>query len=132
MYQQRWRSKRLVRAYHGDWIGERRFKDHYLPPTLPPLKAPAPASDRTRYDHLPSWARPKETLEAQRGRAAQDDNRVPIASMMFVDVERRLDVCVFRACFAPSVYKARQMVVHGKVTLNGKKVSESVLVLRAA
>jgi ribosomal protein S4 len=42
--------------------------------------------------------------------------------LMFTEVERRIDVVIFRACLAHSVYDARRMVVHGKVLLNGKKV----------
>ena len=37
-------------------------------------------------------------------------------------LERRLDNAVFRACFAPSRPKARQMVRHGNILVNGKKV----------
>ncbi|CAE6492995.1 unnamed protein product [Rhizoctonia solani] len=40
---------------------------------------------------------------------------------MLVEVERRLDVFIFRCCFATSAWQARQLVVHGKVKLNGKK-----------
>jgi len=46
----------------------------------------------------------------------------PVGSLMFTEVERRLDVFVFRCCFAHSVYEARRLVIHGYVTLNGKKV----------
>lgn len=37
-------------------------------------------------------------------------------------LERRLDNVVFRAGYAPSMAAARQMVCHGHVTVNGKKV----------
>jgi small subunit ribosomal protein S4 len=37
-------------------------------------------------------------------------------------LERRLDNCVFRAGFAPTVPAARQLVNHGHVQVNGKKV----------
>ncbi|CUA71240.1 hypothetical protein RSOLAG22IIIB_04544 [Rhizoctonia solani] len=40
---------------------------------------------------------------------------------MLVEVERRLDVFIFRCCFATSAWQARQLIVHGKVKLNGKK-----------
>ena len=46
----------------------------------------------------------------------------PVGSLMFSEVERRLDVFVFRCCFAHSVYEARRLVLHGYVTLNGRKV----------
>ena len=46
----------------------------------------------------------------------------PYMQMTFAPLERRLDVVVFRALFASSARQARQFVVHGAVTVNGKKV----------
>ena len=46
----------------------------------------------------------------------------PVGSLMFSEVERRIDVFIFRCCFAHSVYEARRLVVHGNVKLNGKEV----------
>jgi len=46
----------------------------------------------------------------------------PVGSLMFSEVERRLDVFLFRCCFAHSVYEARRLIIHGCVTLNGQKV----------
>jgi small subunit ribosomal protein S4 len=37
-------------------------------------------------------------------------------------LERRLDAVVYRAKFVPTVFAARQIVSHGHVTVNGKKV----------
>ncbi|GAA5899313.1 hypothetical protein JCM5296_007529 [Sporobolomyces johnsonii] len=96
MFQQKWKAKQLVRGYHGDWIPEQKFKKGYLPDSLPPIV----------------------------GNKAAGEERVPLASMMFAEVEKRLDTVVFRCCFADSIYRARMMVVHGKVRLNGKKVSD--------
>ena len=48
--------------------------------------------------------------------------RTPYAQMTFAPLERRLDVAIFRAMFASSARQARQFVVHGAVTVNGKKV----------
>jgi ribosomal protein S4 len=42
--------------------------------------------------------------------------------LMFAEVERRIDVFLFRCCFVHSVYEARRLVIHGDVMLNGKKV----------
>lgn len=95
MFQQKWKAKQLVRGYHGDWIPEGKFKKDYLPDGLPPIVG------------------------------GSHEEKVPLASMMFAEVEKRLDTVVFRCCFADSVYRARMMVVHGKVTLNGRKVSSS-------
>lgn len=95
MFQQKWKAKQLVRGYHGDWLPEHKFKKKYLPDGLPPIV----------------------------GNKAAGEERVPLASLMFAEVEKRLDTVVFRCCFADSVYKARAMVIHGKVTLNGQVVS---------
>lgn len=48
--------------------------------------------------------------------------RTPFMQMTFAPLERRLDVAVFRALFASSTRQARQFVIHGAVTVNGKKV----------
>jgi hypothetical protein len=45
----------------------------------------------------------------------------PYMQMTFAPLERRLDTAVFRALFASSVRQARQFVIHGAVTVNGKK-----------
>jgi small subunit ribosomal protein S4 len=37
-------------------------------------------------------------------------------------LERRLDAVVYRAKFVPTVFAARQIVSHGHVTVNGKRV----------
>ncbi|KAI5481740.1 hypothetical protein MNV49_000017 [Pseudohyphozyma bogoriensis] len=102
MFQQRWQSKRLVRAYHGDWINEGKFKKDYLPDRLPPII----------------------------GKAGKGEPKVPLTSLMFAELEKRLDVLVFRACLADSVYNARRMVVHGKVFLNGRKTTDANTILK--
>ncbi|HLL28412.1 MAG TPA: 30S ribosomal protein S4 [Xanthobacteraceae bacterium] len=38
-------------------------------------------------------------------------------------LERRLDAIVYRAKFAPTVFSSRQLVSHGHVTVNGKRVT---------
>jgi small subunit ribosomal protein S4 len=38
-------------------------------------------------------------------------------------LERRLDAVVYRAKFVPTVFSARQIVSHGHVTVNGRKVN---------
>ena len=106
MYQQRWRSKRMLRGYHGDWIPERRFKRWFLPTSLPSyapssLSTVKPLSDADESDH------------------ALDSPTPPVKSLFMRDVERRIDTAVFRCCFAHSVYYARSLVLHGKVSLNG-------------
>lgn len=105
MYQQKWKAKQLTRGYHGDWIQENKFKKNYLPDGLPPI-----VGNLNRNG-------------GGSGKAGEEEERVPLASLMFVEVEKRLDTVVFRCCFADSVARARMMVVHGKVRVNGKIVS---------
>ena len=62
------------------------------------------------------------------GRERHPDDRqppvstIPYLSMTYAPLERRLDTAVFRALFASSARAARQMVIHGWVKVNGKKV----------
>ena len=39
-------------------------------------------------------------------------------------LESRLDMTILRAGFAPTIYAARQMVSHGHITVNGKRVNK--------
>lgn len=121
LFKQRWRSKRLVRAYHGDYIQEKRFKRWWLPELLPDIRTRRPnkATELLRIAN-----RPKDALKHEEDAKAQDEAlaRAPVGSLMFQEIERRLDTLVFRACFASSIYKARQLVLHGHVKLNGAKV----------
>lgn len=50
----------------------------------------------------------------------------PFMQMTFAPLERRLDTAIFRALFASSTRQARQFVVHGAVTVNGKQVRNLV------
>lgn len=102
MYQQRWRSKKLLRGYHGDWIREKQFKRWYLPVDLPNLSSKSNQGSTTE---------------------ASSAERMPIASLFVRDVERRLDTVIFRCCFARSAREARALVVQGKVHVNGTQVS---------
>ncbi len=38
-------------------------------------------------------------------------------------LERRLDISIFRASFVPTVFAARQLINHGHVLVNGKRVN---------
>ncbi|KAG8742973.1 mitochondrial 37S ribosomal protein nam9 [Ceratobasidium sp. 414] len=113
LFQQRWASKRFIRAYHGDWIAEKRFQRWFLPETLPDTRPPStPASPSVR-----EYAWRKQQVQRRIG----GQQPTPVTSLMLVEVERRIDVFLFRCCFATSAWQARQLIVHGKVQLNGKK-----------
>ncbi|WFD41576.1 hypothetical protein MPSI1_000207 [Malassezia psittaci] len=107
MFQQRFRSKRLLRGYHGDWIPETRFRRWFLPTNLPSY---APVQQTGKYD--------------SQSTSALDSPVPPVTSLFLREVERRLDVIVFRCCFAHSAYHGRSLVVHGKVKVNGVVVTD--------
>jgi len=73
----------------------------------------------------------QDGVEQAAGRGAgrdiiEDDRKTPLTpymQMTFWMNERRLDTAIFRSLFASSLRQARQMVVHGHVKVNGKKVS---------
>lgn len=113
-----------MRAYHGDFIPEKIFKRWYLPTFLPDVRPRTRRSDGNDAVGLAKWA--QKNLVADKEEKALEEDRAkglaPVGSLMFSEIERRIDVVIFRACMATSVYEARRLVVHGDVLLNGKKV----------
>ncbi|CCM01249.1 uncharacterized protein FIBRA_03298 [Fibroporia radiculosa] len=122
LFQQRWAAKALLRAYHGDYINEKIFKRWYLPSTLPDVRSQAIGSAADAAS-LNKWAKREQAAEKEAKRLEDERTKglAPVGSLMFREVERRIDVIVFRSCFAHSVYEARRLVVHGDIMLNGKK-----------
>ncbi|KZP28052.1 alpha-L RNA-binding motif-containing protein [Athelia psychrophila] len=122
MFQQRWAAKALVRGYHGDHVNEKVFKRWLLPSSLPDVR-PKPAVLGDDKDKLALFARRRAVAEKEQRRLQEEEDKgmAPVGSLMFSEVERRVDVFVFRCCFAHSVYEARRLVVHGYVRLNGVK-----------
>lgn len=131
VFQQRWIAKRLVRAYHGDYINEKIFKRWYLPATLPDVRPRKGKAAAQQSVMLGKWAKKDHVAESLTKKQEEEDGMglAPVGSLMFAEIERRIDVIIFRACFAHSVYEARRMVVHGNILLNGKKVRLALLVL---
>lgn len=125
LFQQRWKSKALVRGYHGDHINEKIFKRWYLPNTLPDVRPRQTILGGDDKSQLDLFARRKAHAEKEKKRLEEEERKgmAPVGSLMFTEVERRIDVFIFRCCFAHSVYEARRLVVHGYVLLNGKKAS---------
>lgn len=120
LFQQRWAAKQLVRAYHGDYINEKTFKRWYLPANLPDVRSTSGKDDLLS---LTKWANRMYSVEREIKRREEEASKglAPVGSLMFSEVERRIDVVIFRSCLAHSVYEARRMVVHGNVLLNGRK-----------
>ncbi|KAI9209449.1 uncharacterized protein BJ171DRAFT_487014 [Polychytrium aggregatum] len=93
VYQQRFTCKREVRSYHGNEICERQFLDRHFN-----TKLPTQLLTRKEREQTP-----------------------PIQALMFAELERRLDVVIFRSHFASSDLQARSHVVRGHVKVNGVK-----------
>lgn len=126
LFKQRWVSKAACRAYHGDIIPEKIFKRWYLPATLPDVRPKrVSANTSAAKAELEAYAK-RKVKEKDYQQAEQTKGLAPVLSLMFGEVERRVDTIIFRSCFAGSVYEARRMVVHGYVKLNGQKVSMSL------
>ena len=53
----------------------------------------------------------------------------PWMDILLINLERRLNNVIFRLNFAPSMSAASQMVSHGQVRVNGKKVDRSSFVV---
>ncbi|KAI1252912.1 hypothetical protein MGN70_005119 [Eutypa lata] len=120
-FQQKWRAKGMLRAYHGEHVVERKWERMFSRRLL------GVAEMDPAYMALHDGSE----LAAGRGsgkdeRPAWGDERVskrvltPYMQMAFAPMERRLDIAVFRAMFASSARQARQLCVHGKVKVNGK------------
>ena len=78
-----------VRAYHENFISEKVFKRWYLPDTLPDVRPRRKVSDSMSLDEFSKRnAKLEDEIEKKR-----------MASLMFREVERRLDVIVFSVMF---------------------------------
>ncbi|WVQ98954.1 hypothetical protein IAU59_006086 [Kwoniella sp. CBS 9459] len=130
-YQLRFTAKRLIRGYHGDHIGYTKFSRWYMPEKLPAIHESSASGSSSGSGssglEINKWVEGRERAggrsgDEKRSRRKEKDSKAPIGTMLFADVERRLDVLIFRACFAQSVWEARRYVVQGHVKLNGQQV----------
>ncbi|KAL2820834.1 hypothetical protein BDW59DRAFT_150614 [Aspergillus cavernicola] len=128
-FQQKWTAKSLSRNYHGEQVRESEWERMFsrrLRSVVPmdPYKlarddgSGMAAGRGSGLEKFPEEnPTPKRLLPASR-----NPNATPYTHMTFAPLERRLDVAIFRALFASSTRQARQFVVHGSVTVNGKKM----------
>ncbi|KAK8869589.1 hypothetical protein IAR55_000156 [Kwoniella newhampshirensis] len=136
-FQLRFIAKRLVRGYHGDHIGYTKFSRWYMPEKLPAIHNSSSSSSGSSTGggmEVNKWVEGRErgggrSGEEKRQKKKEKDSKAPIGTMLFADVERRLDVLIFRACFAQSVWEARRYVVQGHVKLNGQVVKNPNVML---
>ncbi|KAK0715801.1 hypothetical protein B0H67DRAFT_601264 [Lasiosphaeris hirsuta] len=117
-FQQKWTAKALTRGYHGEHIKERQWDRMFSRRLL------------SVVDMKPQYMATNDGSEQAAGRGSglitgkpkPVNKATPYMQMTFAPMERRLDIAVFRALFASSARQARQMVVHGAVKVNGKKM----------
>lgn len=123
-FQQKWTAKSLTRGYHGEQIRERQWQIQFskrIPAVVPMDPAVLAKSDGSDM----AAGRGSGKDERPGGDRARSVKPSPYMSMVYFPQERRLDSCIFRALFASSTRQAKQMVTHGHVRVNGKKVSTS-------
>ncbi|PLB45431.1 putative 30S ribosomal subunit S4 [Aspergillus steynii IBT 23096] len=116
-FQQKWMAKSLARSYHGEQLPEKQWQRMFSPRirSVVPMDPYRLAAD----DGSAMSAGRGSGLTGPRG---SNPRPIPFSQMTFAPLERRLDVAVHRALFASSTRQARQFVVHGAVTVNGKKM----------
>lgn len=98
-YRQLFFAKQESRAYHGDRLTERQFKQFF----------------RGEQPVLTSLA-PKQSQNTG------SEKETPFGLLTYVSLERRLDFAVFRALFASSIRQAAAFILKGAVTVNGVRM----------
>lgn len=101
VYQQRWTAKRELRGYHVPNITEKQLLQRHF----------------------------TAKIKLQNLSPSEMDKVPPVQALAFAELERRVDVVVFRSHFAKSIWEARRMVVQGKVKVNGEKASRLFVLL---
>merc|ERR1711977_551041 len=108
-YQQKWKAKSMSRGYHGEQIRAKQWQRMFTPK----LNAVVPMDPRYLAENDGS------ELAAGRGSGLEqpvDPTRlrfgrknIPYMHMTYAPIEKRLDMAIFRALFASSAKKARQL-----------------------
>ncbi|MCJ1370392.1 mitochondrial 37S ribosomal protein nam9 [Loxospora ochrophaea] len=119
-FQQKWTSKALTRAYHGETIKEKHWQRMFRPV----IRSVIPMDHRylARSDGSEQAAGRGSGLEPAPEQKPKPFPKTPYMNMMYAPAERRLDTAIFRSLFASSLRQARQFVVHGWVKVNGEKM----------
>ena len=125
-FQQKWAAKSAARAYHGEQVPETQWERMFSRRirSVVPMDAARLAED----DGSKISAGRGSGLQSAADAMGQTSQKLtPFMQMTFAPLERRLDTAIFRALFASSTRQARQFVVHGAVTVNGKQVCNPLL-----
>ncbi|KXN70632.1 alpha-L RNA-binding motif-containing protein [Conidiobolus coronatus NRRL 28638] len=115
VFQQHWKAKKATRSYHDADITERQWKKIFHANSKLP-SANTGLANKMRDPYGPNYTQPDK-----------DANHPAVAALTYAELERRVDFILFRSHFAPSVYAARQLILHGKVFLNGEKCRDTGL-----
>lgn len=127
LFQQKWVAKSLTRGYHGEHIKEYQWERMF---SRRPLSAvnmdPAYMAKHDGSEQAAGRGSGRKVRLGSKYSGPKNqgnlDAPTPYMQMIFAPMERRLDIAIFRALFASSARQARQFVLHGFVTVNGKKV----------
>jgi ribosomal protein S4 len=122
-FQQKWRSKGLLRAYHGEHIKEREWERMFSRRLLSVANLePRYMAEFDGSEKAAGRGSGQDSILPWQENPIPPSKTTPYMNMAFAPMERRLDIAVFRAMFASSARQARQFCVHGAVKVNGKKV----------
>lgn len=117
----------MTRAYHNPYVREgqwTRMFDRRLPAVVSmnhQYLARHDGSEQASGRGSGVEESPMARFDGERGQENRID-KTPYMHMTYHPLERRLDTAIWRALFASSVKQARQLVVHGWVKVNGKKM----------
>ncbi|KAL2142739.1 hypothetical protein VTI28DRAFT_756 [Corynascus sepedonium] len=128
LFQQKWVAKSLTRGYHGEHIKEYQWERMF---SRRPLSAvnmdPAYMAKHDGSEQAAGRGSGRKVRLGSKYSGPKNqgnlDAPTPYMQMIFAPMERRLDIAIFRALFASSARQARQFVLHGFVTVNGKKMT---------
>ncbi|KAK8127416.1 hypothetical protein PG984_008524 [Apiospora sp. TS-2023a] len=120
-FQQKWRAKGLLRAYHGEHIKERDWERMFSRRLLSVANMnPRYMAENDGSEMAAGRGSGQDIVQRWKADRVEPKTITPYMNMAFAPMERRLDIAIFRALFASSARQARHFVVHGKVKVNGK------------
>lgn len=109
MYQQLFYAKRDLRAYHGEHITEKRFKNQWIPQLNSVSKIDSDNDIKTISGLI----------------AKNDVQKTPYQMQTFAFLEKRLDFTIYRAMMATSIREARMLIIARGVTVNDKYIKDA-------
>ncbi|KAK4165916.1 putative mitochondrial SSU ribosomal protein S4 precursor [Cladorrhinum sp. PSN259] len=129
-FQQKWRAKSITRAYHGEHISEGKWERMFSRRLLSAVDMDPAYMARHNGSEQAAGRGSGLILTPELAQRVPRNSRdrkyqttaTPYMQMTFAPQERRLDIAIHRALFASSARQARQFVIHGAVTVNGKKM----------